>query len=204
MKKPSKKSTNSKNQIPFLLLFAALVTAILAMYTLKLFSNGSDSILGVSTKKVVPTPVKKPSLTTKPIKQSLNLFKRPEPKITEKPTPAPTKVGSTTPYVTPTRVGTSIPYLSPTPTKVGSTGPTGSLTGSDGTWCRDYGNSYLNSGSYCVDNAGVHADYCSNTTAKQYYCSGSWNGRSWSRVTCALGGYECTGFGKSCKGGGCQ
>lgn len=147
MKKNKKFISNKKREISFLLLFASLVTAILAMYTLKLFSEETSSTLGISTKEIIP---------------------------------------------------------SPTPSQATSPDPANSILGSDGTWCRDYDNSNTNSKSYCVDNTGIHTDYCSLTTAKQYYCTGIRNGSSWLKVTCTLNSYKCSSFGKVCSNGVCK
>jgi hypothetical protein len=79
--------------------------------------------------------------------------------------------------------GTPIP--SPTPT----------LTGSDGTWCLD---SDQNTGGYktkgsCSDSSGLNkADYCEGNTSRDGYCSGTWDGKTWTKVHCEFGGYVCT------------
>ncbi len=72
----------------------------------------------------------------------------------------------------------------------------------DGTWCYDpdgYGSVNIYVKKYCQDNLGVHDDYCETSSLlRDWYCTGSWNGVSWSNVKCAAGGYGC-----NCVNGAC-
>lgn len=116
--------------------------------------------------------------------------------------PTPTVIGSTYPYATPTRIGISLPASTPTPTGIG-----GSVTvvrGSDGTWCYDMNNgiNLASSNSRCQDNSGSYTDSCESNTARQYYCTSTWNGTSATKVKCAVGGYVCPS-GKTCSSGAC-
>lgn len=129
----------------------------------------------------------------------------PTPSPAFSPTPTPTGIGTTAPTSTPAPVG-----LAP------STANTTSLIASDGTWCYDYDgksssgnfNVGYSSQSFCQDNSGIHADYCESgtNTARDYYCSGTWDGTKWTTVKCAPGGYVCavgSYIGDLCNNGAC-
>ena len=77
------------------------------------------------------------------------------------------------------------------------------IQGSDGTWCYDpdgYGYVDTKTKKYCKDDNGTYEDYCeSSTLLRDWYCTGTWNGASWSNVKCAAGGYGC-----SCSSGACS
>jgi len=113
--------------------------------------------------------------------------------------PTPTGIGPSVPQVTPTGIGPSVPQV--TPTGVGGTRVP--ITGSDGTWCFDSDNGgYSVPNAYCQDTTGTYADYCASSTAKEYYCTYSWNGSSRTNVRCTLGGYVCPTT-KVCTSGAC-
>lgn len=121
--------------------------------------------------------------------------------------------------------GTTSPPSTPTPTPtpntgIGTTSPTSacanpqtkpatvSLQGSDGSWCYDSdGNGNYTNPGYCIDNCSYKADYCEDVTAigtnRDGYCTGTWNGTSWSQVHCEFGGYVCPSFGLVCSAGAC-
>src|SRR3989344_1515019 len=55
--------------------------------------------------------------------------------------------------------------------------------------------------SSCLDAQGEHYDYCeSSTTLRDWYCTGTWDGTSWSNRHCAPGGYVCP---NGCSSGAC-
>lgn len=102
------------------------------------------------------------------------------------------------------------PPATPTPTPVPSPStcanqpPTNvTLQGSDGTWCYDSdGNGNTATAGKCVDKCRSIADYCeSSSVNRDGYCTGTWNGSSWSQVHCAFGGYTCASG--SCSNGAC-
>ena len=87
-------------------------------------------------------------------------------------------------------------------------GSTNSIVGTDGTWCRDLdagsGNTTMVQKGTCEDSCGVHEDYCqSSTTNRDWYCSGTWNGNSWTNAHCEAGGYVCNS-GYACSDGACR
>jgi len=110
-------------------------------------------------------------------------------------------VGSSAPTPT-TGAATSTPVPSPTPGGI-------TMQGTDGTWCSDPlnnadGNTRSTTFYTCLDQAGSHSSYCQDgTTNRSYYCSGAWNGSSYSNVSCQPGGYVCSS-GKTCSGGICK
>ena len=76
------------------------------------------------------------------------------------------------------------------------------LQGIDGTSCNDSdGNGAYTTKGTCTDNSGIHTDFCDGNTAKDYYCTGSWNGTHWSNVKCEAGGYGCGTY--VCSDGAC-
>lgn len=183
-----------------LILFIAIIFSMSLGFAYTIGYGSIQSVLAI-------TPATSPALILKkitPPNSGIGYSSIPTPTFIGNtlPTPTPTRVGSSLPSPTPTRIGTSFP--SPTPTGVGNTGPTNTLLGNDGTYCKDYGlSSYRNTGNYCIDTKGIHYDYCSTDMARQYYCSGSWNGKSWTGVYCADGGYSCSSFKLRCSNGGC-
>lgn len=195
-----------------LILFIAILFSMslgLAYFT-GYASIGAQAITRSPTPTRRPTPSRRPTPTRRPTPA-----RRPSPTISLKTqtqlnslkvgsttfsSPTPTKIGSSLPTPTPTRIGSSLP--SPTPTKT-SSGLTNTITGDDGTYCKDYGTGYTSTRGYCIDQKGTHYDYCSADTARQFYCSGTWNGKSWNEVYCADGGYICSSWGLKCSSGGC-
>ena len=101
-------------------------------------------------------------------------------------------------------VGVTSPTASPTNVSIAPTIPSNyDMLGSDGTWCNDSDDgSYYVKNAYCQDTDGTHLDYCDINTAKEYYCSGTWSGNSYSNVHCALGGYVCQ-INQMCQSGAC-
>ncbi|HLC68194.1 MAG TPA: fibronectin type III domain-containing protein [archaeon] len=78
-------------------------------------------------------------------------------------------------------------------------------TGADGTWCNDSdyaGGNYVGTSGSCQDASGTYTDYCEGDTAKDYYCTGTWNGTASSNVHCAAGGYVCSSP-YTCSNGAC-
>lgn len=135
----------------------------------------------------------------------------PIPTVTPTFTPTPTASPSATPTFTPTPTPTQVPPASTnTPTPPPSCIPqqkpaTVSLQGVDGTWCYDSDSAYTTSG-YCMDSCSYRADYCQSDgiIARDGYCTGAWNGSSWTNVRCSFGGYNCPSYGKACTAGACQ
>ncbi|OGE25653.1 hypothetical protein A2780_03675 [Candidatus Daviesbacteria bacterium RIFCSPHIGHO2_01_FULL_41_45] len=113
---------------------------------------------------------------------------------------------------TPTNTPVPIKTATPTPAPSGGGGSSNAtITGSDGTWCYDPlgqnadGNTRMHTYYTCKDQSGDHSSYCSGDVASSPYCTGTWNGSSWSNVHCATsGGYTCSGsWGNACEGGTC-
>lgn len=100
----------------------------------------------------------------------------------------------------------------PPPTTATNPPPTKTLEGSDGTYCYDSDGNFdmLTQGS-CQDNLGLYIDYCDGTdNVQDYYCTGKWNGSSYTGVRCAVGVHGCTsqiGYGPdyvyTCSSGKC-
>ncbi|HLC59008.1 MAG TPA: hypothetical protein VJH34_00610, partial [archaeon] len=77
------------------------------------------------------------------------------------------------------------------------------LNGADETSCTSSeANGMHTTKSSCTDNSGTYWDYCDSGYAKNYYCTGIYNG-SWYNVKCEVGGYNCPSFGKTCSDGIC-
>lgn len=106
------------------------------------------------------------------------------------------------------KTATPTPTVTPAPSSGGVPG-NASLVGSDGTWCSDPlngkdGNTRMHQVYSCQDQNGTHSSYCEGGTNRSWYCTGSWNGSSWSGVKCEAGGYTCSGsWGNACEGGIC-
>lgn len=71
------------------------------------------------------------------------------------------------------------------------------------TFCVDTDNGSYNIVGSCTDSFGTHTDYCDGTTAREMYCSGTWNGSTWTERHCNTGGYVCSSAGKICQNGAC-
>lgn len=129
------------------------------------------------------------------------------------------------PSVVPSQAPTPKPSVSSTPTPKPTIAPTPSpsnggcnipdnitIKGADCTWCYDQlgynasGNDRMRAKYSCKDKDGTYESYCSGNTVKAPYCTGIWNGSSWSNVRCETsGGYVCTGSaaGDICSDGAC-
>ena len=80
----------------------------------------------------------------------------------------------------------------PTATPGPSFPRTADFIGSDGSWCNDSDDgTYLSTDQYCEDGTKKYYDTCEGQTATENYCSGTWNGSSWSNLHCQKGGYVC-------------
>jgi hypothetical protein len=79
------------------------------------------------------------------------------------------------------------------------------LTGKDGTWCYDSdGNGEIQIKGTCQDNSGLYSDYCNGELVQDYYCTGNWDGSSYSNVKCAGGTHSChSHYGTGCYDGAC-
>lgn len=116
-------------------------------------------------------------------------------------TPSPTYAPTPNPVSTPT----------PTPTTTSQQPSNVTLKGSDGSWCYDPlgqnadGNTRMHTYYTCQDASGSHSSYCqSSTVTRSPYCTGTWNGSSWTSVHCDNGGYTCSGsWGNACSNGVC-
>lgn len=118
---------------------------------------------------------------------------------TQTPTPIPPSSSSTTSQ-NPTPTQTPTTGQNPTPTSPPSSP---SPSQGDSSFCEDSdGGSYDASGT-CKDAQGTHTDYCDGETVRDYYCTGTWSGSSWSNRHCAAGGFVCSSAGKRCSNGAC-
>ena len=100
----------------------------------------------------------------------------------------------------------TLPGVSNRGVLIGSSTPTmdtiTDMIGTDGSWCGDADKgSYFVSGA-CQDNTGTYADFCDSQIAREYYCSGTWNGSKYTHVGCQKGGYVCSKA-YSCTNGAC-
>jgi len=127
--------------------------------------------------------------------------------IKPSPTSIPSLNQNPTPTSPPSSSSSTQTQTSPTPTAQNPT-PTPSSSSSssssqgDGSFCEDSDSSYETSGT-CKDAQGTHTDYCDGDTARDYYCTGTWDGKSLSNRHCEAGGYVCSSFGKTCSNGAC-
>lgn len=95
----------------------------------------------------------------------------------------PATVGDTSPSITITQ---------PSPTVTTTIPQDVDLIGIDNTWCSDSDDgSYITPNATCTDSLGTYDDYCDGDTSKENYCTGTWDGKNWSNVHCATGGYVC-------------
>ncbi len=86
-----------------------------------------------------------------------------------------------------TGVGTSgIGSTGPKPTGIATSGTY--IQGADGTWCRDPDSGSYTIFSTCTDSKGSYSDFCTNGVNIEFYCSGTWNGKYYTAVSCNKGG----------------
>ena len=112
--------------------------------------------------------------------------------------PSPTPIASSS--ATPTPTPTPTPQLLSHPPL---TGDSVFYQATDGSWCYDSDgnqpklysisvNVGYSSQGFCQDNTtGIHDSYCKGYVARNWYCSGNYNGTTWSKFHCSDGGYTC-------------
>lgn len=128
------------------------------------------------------------------------------------PVPSPTPVSTSSASPTPAPITSepapaAPPPPEPAPVPPSATSPAPrpanvTKSGSDGTWCLEGNGTNLPQGS-CQDQGGTYNTSCRNDTmVNSYYCTGTWNGSSWSNVKCEAGGRGC-GTNQTCSNGSC-
>ncbi|MEK7517076.1 MAG: hypothetical protein AAB583_00870, partial [Patescibacteria group bacterium] len=129
--------------------------------------------------------------------------------IKASPTSIPSLDKNPVPTSSPQSSSTSVSGQSPTPSQnpapTSAPSPSPNPSQGDGSFCEDSdegGNNYYISGS-CKDAQGTHTDYCDGETVRDYYCTGTWSGSSWSNKHCAAGGFVCSSAGNTCSNGAC-